>query len=133
MSQSCNGCDALDYKGELNEAGVCGECTSAPKTSTASELPGDARGYTWIGKNPGIDDIAAPHFGTSEWRSSMNKVLLALTPETLVSDGTGPLTMRDLALEHQASASSEMSVKMYDREAWGWACGDLVFCGYKLV
>jgi len=28
--QSCNGCDTVDYVGDLNEAGVCAECVNAP-------------------------------------------------------------------------------------------------------
>jgi hypothetical protein len=54
-AQACNGCDALDYVGELNEAGVCNECSldtaaavkSHPRFKIGNEYAGTLEKYVF--------------------------------------------------------------------------------------
>ena len=34
MIQPCNGCNTVDYNGELDDAGRCAECASAPSVAS---------------------------------------------------------------------------------------------------
>lgn len=44
--QACNGCDTIDYDGELNEAGVCEQCSSDPDEPSFT-ISSDVRNSTF--------------------------------------------------------------------------------------
>jgi hypothetical protein len=69
LSQSCNGCDAVDYGGELDDAGRCAQCTGADgqPAGYVALIGNISEGYKVVGPFDTFDAAAAATEFADSW------------------------------------------------------------------